>query len=126
MEIPKETLRYCADLGFVACRLPAMREYALNIFQGIKEVAPDNPAWIIGVAMVYANCDNNTKEACHFMMKQEVSAESGDLMARAFLGLFLIMEKRTSEGERIMRVVLADGSDPDAARLAQSALDNMS
>ncbi len=124
MEISKEILRQSAALGFVACRWSAMRDFALGIFHGVKSTAPENPAWIIGTAMVYANCDDNPEAACQFMSKEGISAESGDLMARAFMGLFLIMAKRIGESEKVMRAVVADGGDAEASRLAQSALDN--
>ena len=124
MQIDKETLRSAAALGFIACRWPAMRDFALGVFRSVKLVASDNPAWIIGTAMVYANCDNDPEVACQFMAKEGISSESGDLMARAFMGLFLFIAKRSGEAEKVMRAVIADGSDTEAAHLAQSALDN--
>ena len=124
MEIPREVLRNCVGLGLVACRLPSMREDSLNIFEAVRVAAPHSPAWIIGTGMVYANADNNPTEACSFMMKHGVSAESGDMLARAFLGLFLVMASRTSEAERVATAVVTDGGDPDATKLAQSLLTN--
>ena len=124
MEIPQEVLRNCVGLGLMACRLPSMREHTLNIFEAMKAAAPESPAWTIGIAMVYANADNDAGAACQFMMKQGVSAESGDLLARAFLGLFLVMANLASDAERVAKAVLADGSDVDASKLAQSLLDH--
>ena len=94
MKVPQEVLRNCIGLGLVACRLPSMREDSLNIFEAVKTAAPESSAWIIGTAMVRANADDDPEEACSFMMKQGVSARSGDLLARAFLGLFLVMANR--------------------------------
>jgi hypothetical protein len=122
MEIPKETLRNAAELGFIACRWPAMRDFALGIFSAVRLTAPDNPAWIIGTAMVYANCDDSPDTACKFMAGEGISVESGDLMARAFLGLFLRISKHPDEAEKVMKAVVADGSDAEASRLAQAAL----
>ena len=124
MEIPREVLRNCIGLGLVACRLPSMRENSLNVFEAVKAARPDSAAWNIGIAMVYANADDNPDEACNFMMKQGVSAGSGDLLARAFLGLFLVMANRTSDAERVANAVVADGGDAGATTLAQSLLDN--
>ena len=124
MEIPKEVLRNCVGLGLLACRLPSMREACLNVFEAVRVAEPDSAAWIIGTAMVYANADDNSEEACGFMMKQGVSAASGDLLARAFLGLFLVMANRASDAERVANAVVADGGDADATRLAQSLLDH--
>ncbi len=124
MEIPKETLRNAAELGFIACRWPTLRDFSLAIFRCVHLSAPDNPAWVIGTAMVHANCEDDPEIACKFMGEQGISAESGDLMARAFLGLFLRIAKHSAEAEKVMRAVVADGSDAEASRLAQAALDN--
>ena len=124
MEIPREVLRNCIGLGLVACRLSSMREDSLNVFEAVRATASDSAAWIIGIAMVHANADDDPDEACNFMMKQGVSAESGDLLARAFLGLFLVMANRASDAERVASAVVADGGDDGATRLAQSLLDN--
>ncbi len=124
MEIPKEVLRNCVGLGLLACRLPSMRDASLAIFEAVRAAEPDSPAWVIGTAMVYANADDNSEEACSFMTRQGVSAASGDLLARAFLGLFLVMANRASEAERVANAVVADGGDADAAKLARSLLDH--
>ena len=123
MEIPKEVLRTCVGLGLLACRLPSMREDTLKIFEAMKTAAPDGAAWMIGIGMVHANADDDPAAACRFMMSQGVSAESGDVLARAFFGLFLVMANRASDAERVARAVVADGSDEDASKLAQSLLD---
>ena len=124
MELRRELLRHCVGLGLVACRLPSMHEASLEIFEAVKVAAPDCAAWIIGVGMVHANARNDPDEACAFMMKQRISAGTGDLLARAYLSLFLVMANRNSEAERVAMAVVADGSDEDAARLARSLLDN--
>lgn len=124
MEISKETLRHATALGLIACRWPALRDLALGIFHGVKIALPDSSSWLIGMAMVYANCDDDPKAACQFMEDEGISEQSGDLMARAFKGLFLILAKRIDEAEKILQAVVGDGSDPEASRLAQSALDN--
>ena len=124
MEIPREVLRNCIGLGLAACRLPSRREDSLNVFEAVKAAASDSAAWIIGIAMVHANAGDDPDEACNFMMKHGVSAGSGDLLARAFLGLFLVMANRTSDAERVAAAVVADGGDAGATRLAQSLLDN--
>ena len=124
MKIPKEVLRNCVGLGLLACRLPSMRDAALNVFEAVRAAEPDSAAWIIGTAMVYANADDDSQEACSFMMKHGVSATSGDLLARAFLGLFLVMANRSAEAERVAQAVVAEHGDAEASRLAQSLLDN--
>ena len=124
MEIPQEVLRNSIGLGLSACRLPSMREDTLKVFEAVRAAAPDGAAWIIGVAMVHANADDNPDEACSFMMKQGISAKSGDLLARAFLALFLVMANRASDAERVANAVVADGGDSGATTLAQSLLDN--
>ena len=124
MEIPREVIRSCVGLGLVACRLPSMREDTLNIFEAVKAASPESPSWIIGIGMVHANADDDPAAACRFMMEQGVSASSGNMLARAFLGLFLVMADRASDAERVAKAVVADGSDADASKLAQSLLDN--
>ena len=124
MEIPKEVLRNCVGLGLMACRLPSLRDAAVKVFEAVRVAQPESPAWTIGLAMVYANADDNAAEACRFMMKEGVSVESGDPLAQAFLGVFLVMADRASEAERVANAVLANGSDPDASKLARSLLDN--
>ena len=124
MEISREVLGNCVGLGLVACRLPSMKEPSLDIFEAVKAVSPDSPAWIIGMAMVYANACGNPQAACAFMTQQRISAETGDALARAYLGLFLVMARRRSEAATVARAVVADGQDPDAVRLAQSLLDH--
>ena len=124
METPKEVLQNCIGLGLAACRLPSMREASLNVFEAVRAAAPDSAAWIIGIAMVHANADDDPGEACSFMMKQGVSAGSGDLLARAFLGLFLVMANRAGDAERVASAVVADGGDEGATTLARSLLDN--
>ena len=124
MEIPQEVLRNCVGLGLLACRLPSMREDTLSIFEGMRAAAPGSPSWIIGIGMVHANADDDPAAACRFMMKQGVSAEAGDMLARAFLGLFLVMAGRASDAVRVASAVVDDGSDADATKLARSLLDN--
>ena len=124
MNLPQQVIRDCAGLGLVACRLQTMREASQNIFEAVKVASPDSPAWIIGMGMVHANADDNPDEACSFMMKQGISADSGDLLARAFLGLFLVMSNRASDAERVATAVIDDGGDADATKLARSLLDN--
>lgn len=124
MQIPKEVLRNCVGLGLLACRLPSMRAAALAIFDAVRESDPDGPAWIIGTAMVLANAGDDADAACNFMLQQGVASGSGDLLARAFLGLFLVMAKRTREAERVARDVLAEGGDDDAVTLARSLLEH--
>ena len=124
MNVPKDVLRDCVGLGLMACRLPSMRQASLDIFEAVRAAEPDSAAWIIGTAMVYANADDDPGEACAFMAKHGVSADSGDLLARAFLGLFLVMAHRASEAAAVAGAVVADGADAGATRLAQSLLDN--
>ena len=124
MNLPKQVLSNCIGLGLVACRLKTMREASQNIFDAVRAAAPESPAWIIGTAMIHANADDDPDEACSFMMQQGISAASGDLLARAFLGLFLVMSNRTGDAERVAAAVVDDGSDPDATKLARSLLDN--
>ena len=124
MEISKEVLGYCVGLGLVACRLPSMKEPSLDVFEGVRAAVPDSPAWIIGMGMIYANACNDPQAACAFMAKQRVSAETGDALARAYLGLFLTMANRRFEAARVARAIVADGQDPDAVRLARSLLEN--
>ena len=123
LEISKEVLGNCVGLGLVACRLPSMKEPSLNIFEAVRAASPDSPAWIIGMGMVYANACDDPEAACALMMKQRVSEETGDSLARAYLGLFLIMANRRIEAARVARAVVADGQDSDAVRLARSLLD---
>ena len=126
MEIPKEVLRDCVGLGLMACRLPSMRDATLEVFEAVRVAQPDGPAWIIGVAMVHANADDDAEAACAFMARQGVAADSGDLLARAFLGLFLAMANRKSEAERVADAVLAAAgdADADARTLAQALLEH--
>lgn len=122
--IPKDVLRNCVGLGLLACRLPSMRQASLDVFEAVRVVEPDSAAWIIGTAMVYANADDDAEKACRFMTQQGVSAGSGDLLARAFLALFLVMADRSREAEGVSNAVLAEDGDADASRLARSLLDN--
>ncbi len=123
--ISKDILRQCSELGFAASRWSALREYSLSVFEAIKEVAPDNPAWIVGSAMVYACADENPDEARNFMLKHGISSNSGEPLARAFLGVFLILGLRSREGEDVLRSVVAEGGNPEAVSLAETTLDNM-
>ena len=124
MEIPKEVLRNCVGLGLMACRLPSMRDASMDLFEAVRVAQPDSPAWIIGIAMVHANADDDAEAACRFMAAQGVAADSGDLLARAFLGLFLVMANRKSEAERVANAVLGAGADADAQTLASALLEH--
>ena len=122
MDVPREVLQNCISLGLIACRLTSLRPASVAVFEAVRAASPESPAWIIGLAMVHANADDAPDEACVLMTKYGVSATSGDLLARAFLALFLVMAGRAAEAERVARAVLADGSDPDATRLSGSLL----
>ncbi len=122
--IPKEVLQNCVGLGLLACRLPSMRQASLDVFGAVRAAEPDSAAWIIGTAMVYANAEDDAEKACRFMTQQGVSAESGDLLARAFLALFLVMADRAREAEGVSNAVLADDGDADASKLARSLLEH--
>ena len=123
--ISKDALRQCVELGLAASRWPALREYSLSIFEAVKEAAPDNPAWIVGSAMVYACADEDPDEARNFMLNHGISNDSGDPLARAFLGVFLIMGLHSGEGEEVLRNVVAEDGDPEAVNLAKATLHNM-
>jgi len=124
MDASRETLRQCADLGFAACRWPALKAFSEAIFAGVKAEAPDSSAWIIGQAMVRSVGQGDAEAGCQLMRDQGISRDSGDLLARAFLGLFLAMAKRAHEAEQVVRAVIEDGGDAEAASLAQAVLDN--
>lgn len=122
MQIPKEVIRDCAALGFIACQWPILREFGLGVFRAIQSANASNPVWIIGMCMVYVQTDNNPEAARKYMMDSGITADQGDLMARAFLGLFSVMSKHTNEAETILQRVIDEGTDAEAAKFAQSIL----
>lgn len=95
----------------------------MDVFEAVKVAVPESPAWIIGVGMVHANAGNNPQAACAYMENQRISADSGDLLARAYLALFLVMADRRREAERVASAVVADSVDVHAISLAQALLD---
>ena len=123
MEFERDFIKDWAGLGFVAAKAD-LQGLALGIFFGVRVANPDNSAWVIGTALVQASCNDDVDAARAFMREQGVSESSGDPMARAFLGLFEALGKRGASAERVLRGVIADASDADAVKLAQSVLDN--
>ncbi len=125
MTLSKELLHDCLGLGFVASHFGGLHEFALGIFRMARELEPSSSSWVIGTGMVYANSEGGDS-ACQYMNKEGVELEKGDLMARAFFGLFSMMAKQTSQGERILKGVIEDGSDVAAVKLAKNILANES
>ncbi|MGI9228298.1 MAG: hypothetical protein ACR2P9_00375 [Gammaproteobacteria bacterium] len=125
MELPKEIIRLCADLGFAASRFPSMGVECVQIFEGIRVVSPDSPVWAVGHGMVYANAGRDPGRACAFLNEQGITEDSGDMAGRAFLGMFLALAKRSAQSEKVLNKVIDDGSDEQAVELAQTMLDNM-
>ena len=119
----QDFLRDWTGLGFIACQ-SSMRDLALGVFSGVRAADPNHSAWVVGAALVQASCDNDLDGARKLMVDQGITENSGDLLARAFLGLFEALGKHASSAERLLRSVIADGSDPEATKLAQSVLDN--
>ena len=118
----KELARDCASLGFIASQWPILREFGLGIFRAIRHANPESPVWIIGMCMIYIQADKDPAKARSYMLEKGVTLDKGDLMARAFLGLFSIMAKHTNEAENILRRVIEEGTDAEAAKFAESIL----
>ena len=124
MEISKEVLRECLGLGFVATRYSGLQDMALGIFRMDQALQPDNAIWVIGIGMVYAGSEGGPAAAREYMQAEGVEMDKGDPMARTFLGLFSIMAKQNSQGEKILQSVIEEGIDPVARKLARVILDN--
>lgn len=128
IEFDKEALVHAAQIGFIACRWPALKNHALAIFNAVCVARPESPAGLIGKTMVYLNCDNDPDGAVSFLRKHDVSGSSGALVCRAFLGLCLYLAKRRSESEKVLREMMAtsEDKDADASGLANSLLEELS
>lgn len=126
-EYDREALVQATQLGFIACRWPALKDHALAIFHAVCIARPDNPVGLIGKSMVYLNCDNDPDGAATFLKKHEVSGSSGALVCRAFLGLCLYLAKRRSESKQVLKEMMESSgdSDPDAIDLANTLLEEL-
>lgn len=124
MEISKDILRECLGLGFVAARYSGLQSMALGVFRMAQTLQPENAAWVIGTGMVYAGSKGGPDAARQYMQGEGIETDKGDPMARAFLGLFAIMAKQSDQGEKILKTVIAEETDPAASKLAQAILDN--
>ncbi|MBC6413696.1 MAG: hypothetical protein GDA45_02010 [Chromatiales bacterium] len=123
----REALAYATQLGMVACRWPAFKDYALAIFKATGIACPQSPASIIGEAMVYLNCDDDPEEAVNFLKKNNISGSSGPSVCRAFLGLCLYIAKRSSESQQVLKALVAESNDSntDAIDLANKLLEQL-
>ena len=126
-EFDREALVHATQLGFIACRWPALKDHALAIFNAVCVVRPGNPVGLIGKTMVYLNCDNDPEGAAAFLKKHDVSGRSGALVCRAFLGLCLYLAKRRSESEQVLKEMMeaSNDGDPDATDLANTLLEEL-
>ena len=128
-EYDKEALVYATQIGFIACRWPALKNHALAIFNAADITRPENPVGLIGKTMVYLNCDNDPEGAIAFLKKNKVSGSSGALVCRAFLGLCLYLAKRRSESEQVLKEMVEtsdeDDADADAMDLANKLLEQL-
>ncbi len=123
----REALVDATQLGFIACRWPALKEHTLAIFNAVCVARPESPVGLIGKTMVYLNCDNDPEGAVAFLKKHNVSGSSGALVCRSFLGLCLYLAKRRSESEQVLKEMMeaSDGGDPDAMDLANTLLEEL-
>ena len=126
-EYDREALVYATQIGFIACRWPALKNHALAIFDAASIARPENPVGLIGKTMVYLNCDNDPEGAVAFLKKNEVSGSSGALVCRAFLGLCLYLAKRRSESEQVLKemVETSEGDNDGAIDLANKILEEL-
>ena len=126
-EFDSEALVHATQLGFIACRWPALKEHTLAIFNGASIARPESPVGLIGKTMVYLNCDNDPEGAVNFLRKNNVSGSSGAPVCRAFLGLCLYLAKRRAESEQVLKEMMEsdDSGDPDAADLANTLLEEL-
>ena len=125
LKVEADLLKKMAQLGFVACRSKALRPHAAAIFECLRAEKPQSPVPVVGMAMVHLNCDKSPQEAVEHMMKNGVGVDEGDMLSRAFLGLFLKMAKRGSEATKVLNGVLDSNNDTTATELAKAVLSEM-
>ena len=95
-EYDKEALVYATQIGFIACRWPALKNHALAIFNAADITRPENPVGLIGKTMVYLNCDNDPKERLPFLRKIRCRA----VRAHWFVELFWVCACILQNGDR--------------------------
>ena len=125
LDVESDLLKRMAQLGFVACRSKALKPHATAIFECLKAERPKSPVPVIGMAMIHLNCDKSPQEAADHMRNNGVGVNEGDLLSRAFLGLFLKMAKRGTEADEVLNEVLVADDDETATKLAKAVLSEM-
>lgn len=115
-----EMVRLLTELGFAAAGRGLFDE-AETIFQGLAAVRPDSAFPYIGLALTRLNA-GQPDEAARVLEQEGLARCPGDIEIRVFLGLALRLARRGSESDKLLRAVLDEAADHDAARLARALL----
>ena len=118
--VTSEQVRLLTEVGMVAAGRGFPRQ-AREIFEGLRILRPERPFPYVGLAVASLNA-GDANEAVRILEREGLAACPGDPELRAFLGLALQLAQRRAEGERVLRGVVQEHPDTQAAKLASRLL----
>lgn len=123
MEIDGSYRKLLGKSGFLALK-QGMHKEAGIIFDALALTAPDNPAPILGQAMVQMNM-RRYDEAVSTIENNALAKDEKNFMSQAYLGLALFLNEQTDRAKAVLNEVTAQKDDPAAQQLANALLEEM-
>lgn len=107
----------------------SVRSQTEQIFQGLMALRPERDFPYIGLASAHINQQRPDEavrvleRGLRIMLTSEKQPPPTDLaMVKAFLGLALLMSRRTAEAVALLQTLLKDTQHPPAVRIARGLL----
>ena len=115
-------MKLMAQIGFMACNA-RHGAAAFEIFEGMRELRPDQSWPLIGLAMANMST-GKPEEAVRLLRDQALPAHPGDEELIVFLGIALRAARRAAESVKVLKELLASGGESKPVhRLARTLLD---
>lgn len=124
--LQSEDVRLLTQLGMVGAGA-GIKDATEALFRGLMTLRPQRDFAYIGLASLHLN-QRRPEEAVRVLeqgLRVMVSGQADDsdlAMVQAFLGLTLIMSKRTAEAMALLKTLLANSQHEPALRMARGLM----
>lgn len=125
-----DELRLLSEIGMLGAGAGlALRPAARTVFQGLMRLRPGRDYGYIGLACTHFNAGEPDEaarvleQAVGILGSQGADPRGSDVsMVKAFLGLALLMARRTAEALALLEALRQNSLHPPAVRMAQGLL----
>ena len=120
LEFETDMLTTLMEIGHLAGGYGFFAE-SETIFAGLAAARPNSALPHIGRAVAHLNA-HRPEEAVRILREQALERDPTSELARGFLGLSLMLAGFRHEGERVIQVLLDQGGDATALKLAENLI----